>query len=573
LRHDLGDGYVDALESCYGDVGDAIDFVMYFWNHASELVQSRQTRRAGLITTNSIRMIRNQSVVRRALASGCRIVFAIPDHPWPSSTKSAKVRVAMTVLAAADDSASPQLLLAKGHDEVARSRSRTDDIQAVELTAIPCDEINADLAPGISIERLRPLKANDGISNAGMKPYAESLIISEPKSRELFPDDALRRVHAPPYRNGQDVARRPRNVHVLDFYGMNESQVAEKCPAAYQYLLDFVHPERSTDRDQGARTQWWLFQRSRPDLRVALKNLPRYIATVENSPVRYFVFLEGHICPDQKLRVIAHDDSFVLGVLSTTAHEVFSRRLGGRQGVANTPVYNTRCLTWFPFPLGSERQVSKIRMCAEELIAHRQNRLDAHPGLGMTSIYSVLSKLKSGSPLTKSEKGVHDKALCSVLLKLHEKLDAAVHDAYGWPAVLSDDEILANLVALNIERQEQERRGTIHWLRPHFQSKPHLAAQGLSSTQGAIDDDDDDDHDLAENPNATGRTSTSGWPAARVDRVRAIGAALESFAAPATSEEIARTFKGAQIKAVDEILCALATLGQIRLVEGGRFTP
>ena len=34
----------------------------------------------------------------------------------------------------------------------------------------------------------------------------------------------------------------------------------------------------------------------------------------------------------------------------------------------------------------------------------------------------------------------------------HRELDDAVLDAYGWPHDLSDDEILARLLALNLER-------------------------------------------------------------------------------------------------------------------------
>ena len=33
-----------------------------------------------------------------------------------------------------------------------------------------------------------------------------------------------------------------------------------------------------------------------------------------------------------------------------------------------------------------------------------------------------------------------------------QKLDAAVFDAYGWPHDLTDEEILARLLALNLER-------------------------------------------------------------------------------------------------------------------------
>ena len=56
-----------------------------------------------------------------------------------------------------------------------------------------------------------------------------------------------------------------------------------------------------------------------------------------------------------------------------------------------------------------------------------------------------------------------------ILKELHDKLDAAVADAYGWPADLSDDDILARLVALNKERAQEEARGLVRWLRPDYQ--------------------------------------------------------------------------------------------------------
>ena len=35
---------------------------------------------------------------------------------------------------------------------------------------------------------------------------------------------------------------------------------------------------------------------------------------------------------------------------------------------------------------------------------------------------------------------------------VHRKLDQAVLDAYGWPHDLDDEEILARLLALNLQR-------------------------------------------------------------------------------------------------------------------------
>jgi hypothetical protein len=43
------------------------------------------------------------------------------------------------------------------------------------------------------------------------------------------------------------------------------------------------------------------------------------------------------------------------------------------------------------------------------------------------------------------------------LANAHEALDEAVAAAYGWPAGLSDDEILARLFALNQERAAAEK--------------------------------------------------------------------------------------------------------------------
>ena len=60
MREALGDGYVEALRGVYADVPDTSDFVMYWWDHAADRVRSDQSRRFGLITTNSIRQAFNR---------------------------------------------------------------------------------------------------------------------------------------------------------------------------------------------------------------------------------------------------------------------------------------------------------------------------------------------------------------------------------------------------------------------------------------------------------------------------------------------------------------------------------
>ena len=79
--------------------------------------------------------------------------------------------------------------------------------------------------------------------------------------------------------------------------------------------------------------------------------------------------------------------------------------------------------------------------------------------------------------------------------RLHEQIDDAVAEAYGWPADLAPA-IVARLVALNAERKAEEEAGTIRWLRPdyqeprfgkesnHFPTAPHcrlILADGAST--------------------------------------------------------------------------------------------
>ncbi len=114
----------------------------------------------------------------------------------------------------------------------------------------------------------------------------------------------------------------------------------------------------------------------------------------------------------------------------------------------------------FPFPVASEPEKERIRSIAEQIDAHLKDRQNNYTSLTLTGIYNVLSKLPYSEPLTDEEKTIHEQGLVSVLKQLHDDLDAAVFDAYGWPRDLSDDDILRRLVDLNRERRGGGGAGT-----------------------------------------------------------------------------------------------------------------
>ena len=60
-------------------------------------------------------------------------------------------------------------------------------------------------------------------------------------------------------------------------------------------MVDHVKPERDTNNRQSYRDNWWIHGEARGQFRPALIGLRRYIATVETSKHRFFVFLEASI--------------------------------------------------------------------------------------------------------------------------------------------------------------------------------------------------------------------------------------------------------------------------------------
>lgn len=248
-------------------------------------------------------MSQNQGPVLRALDAGCKLTFAVPDHPWPADDGDAEIRISMTVVARRTEPGKSRIVLTPIHDRVARGKDLVTEVEERDLRMILTENIPPDLSPSVDASTLKSLRSNLRLSSAGMKPYCRALLVDARKAVELFPDPAVRAQHAPEYRNGQDIGQRPRGVHVLDFFGYDEAELCAKFPAAYQHLLLTAKLERSQERNPRLRAEWWLFEANRPELRDALKRIPRYIATVENSPVRVFVFLDVGLLPDQKLRV------------------------------------------------------------------------------------------------------------------------------------------------------------------------------------------------------------------------------------------------------------------------------
>jgi hypothetical protein len=107
---------------------------------------------------------------------------------------------------------------------------------------------------------------------------------------------------------------------------------------------------------------------------------------------------------------------------------------GGYGQVGSTdPVYNqSRCFDPFPFPDPTPKQKQKIRELGDRLDSHRKQVQAAHPEITITGMYNLLEKLRAGQPFTDGDREYNNKALVSTLKQIHDELDVAVLEAYGW---------------------------------------------------------------------------------------------------------------------------------------------
>ncbi len=549
MRLALGDGYVEAVRTAHDDVPDSADFVMFWWNHAAKLVRDGSLERFGFITTNSIRQTFNRRVLERHMGAKppLSIVYAVPDHPWVDAADGAAVRISMTV--AEGGEAEGVLARVTGESAVGVD---SYDVQLAETNGI----VRPDLTIGPNVSAVVSLLANEDLSNRGVQLFGGGFMVTPEEARGL----GLGAIpgleqHIRQYRNGRDVTQAPRGVMVIDLYGLTAEEARDRFPATYQHLVDNVKPERDQNNRESYRRNWWIFGEPRRVLRGQLAGLNRYIATSETAKHRTFTFLDSSILPDNMLVNIALEDAYYLGVLSSSAHVAWALATGGT--LEDRPRYNkTRCFETFPFPAPTDDQQARIRNLAEQLDAHRKERIEEHEDLTITKLYNVLEKLRAGQELTAAERTIHTNGLVAVLRELHDELDTAVLEAYGWPSNLTDEEILENLVALNQERALEEAAGQVRWLRPEFQNPEGAAIQPAAGFEAATPDK---------------KVEPQPWPATLPEQATAVRSALVALQVPVTPTQAAKAFKGARKTTVAELLETLAALGQVVKLDDGRY--
>jgi hypothetical protein len=214
----------------------------------------------------------------------------------------------------------------------------------------------------------------------------------------------------------------------------------EPVAADWPNLLDIVEskvkPERLTQKDASGKRYWWRFLRTRPEMRAAVRGLPQVIVLSRIGNALAFTTLPASIVPNEKTVVFSFRTLTAFAALQSRVHELWTRFFSStlKDDLQYTP---SECFETFPFPADFET-LHTLEQSGREYYEFRA-RLMIQNNEGLTATYNRFHDPDADDP------GILR------LRQLHDAMDRAVLDAYGWTDIQPQCEFL-----LDFEEEEED---------------------------------------------------------------------------------------------------------------------
>ncbi|MFD5984337.1 Eco57I restriction-modification methylase domain-containing protein [Streptomyces cyaneofuscatus] len=400
----LGDAYreylVDYIAS--GKRGNA-DLVAYFELRAHELLHGKG--QTGLVATNSLAQGDTREVgLDQLVAQGVNIRRAIKSAPWPSSSAALEYCAVWTSRAA-----------------IGRRTHR------VLSGAIVPNGISTALNPATREKYWgEPLGVNQGKAFIGSYVLViDGFTLSKEQAGQWIDEDPRYAEVLFPLMNGKDLNASPESDGerwVINFHQWSEEK-ARGYPKAFGKLLAEVKPEcekKDPKSYGGLMDRWWQYWRPRGEMVRALGGLERCIAITIHTHVVMPVMVSTRQVFSHAIAVFSSDDFALLGLLSSAPHYWWALdRAGTMKGdlrYAPTEVFETLVCPW---------SSARLSAAGARLDVYRRDLMRAR-GMGLTATYNLVH-----SP------DCHDEDIVG-LRRIHEEIDKATVEAYGWHDLLDD---------------------------------------------------------------------------------------------------------------------------------------
>lgn len=433
IVQERGAMYADWLRQAFPEVQGVSDYVVYFFRKAHDLLPSGE--RAGLVGTNTVR----QGDTRRAsldyiTSKGGTIFEAVSSKPWSGD---AVVHVSI-VNWIKDADVSPKFLwLADGEMQ----------LEVPEITGSLSPSIDAAAAVSLRANKL-PKKCFQGQTPG----HTEGFTLTPEAASEMVSSDSSSAAVIHPFLTGEELnAEGLPSRFVIDI-AADDALAASQSHAAFDHVKRYVLPVRKAraEEERGRNVEvlsanptarinrhhqnflerWWQLSYRRPDMVEAIRQLDRYIALSRVAIIgrpSIYAFVSPDVRPGDAVQVFAFSDDYSLGILQCDFHrQWFEARCSTmRRDLRYT---SKTVFDSFPWPQNpSSDAVERVVTATKRILDYRHEQLSS--GITLGDQYDSLR-----SPGR------------SILRRLHEELDAAVADAYGFDP---EDDVVTQLLALN----------------------------------------------------------------------------------------------------------------------------
>lgn len=412
MRTALGDEYIDKVFKRFPNVKD-VDFCAYWFRLADDHLGEKG--RAGLVGTNSVSQGKSRTAALDYITQNNGYIHeAVSTQPWSGA---AKVHVSI----------------------VNWSKEKP---KSYYLDNVIVSQINSSLQATIDVSNAVRLKTNLNKCFQGVIPNGKGFIVTEQQVKDWAKADPKNQEVLKLFSMGANLAKNPHGMPerwIIDFNDMSIEEVSN-----YEMPFDTVKTtipeERQNNRNNQLKINWWKYEGKRLEMRIAIASLSCYFMVPRVSKWAIFIPTPFNWLPGDKSVVVASDDFYVFGILTSKVHRIWMKAQKStlKADIAYT---HTTCFEKFPFPQKYDNKlIDKIRVKAQELHQYRSEQMEAKQW-GITTLYNKFFKEPT-----------------SQLYKLHQQLNQLVMQAYDFN---SSDEILEKLLQLNLELAEKEQRGEI----------------------------------------------------------------------------------------------------------------
>jgi hypothetical protein len=247
--------------------------------------------------------------------------------------------------------------------------------------------------------------------------------------RELVRKDSRNAERIFPYIGGEEVNDSPTHAHHR--YVINFEQMSEEQARRWPELIAVVEAKVRGTRASHSTAEWWHFERLRPELYAAIRGLERVIVVSRVGQALAFAFCPTAQVFAESLVILASDQRSMFALVQSRPHETWVRFLASsmKDDLRYTP---TDCFETFSFPDGWNLR-SNLEEVGREYHDFRA-RLMVHNNQGLTKTYNRFH-----------DPDEHDPDIIK-LRELHDALDRAVLDTYGWTDIRPTCEFILDYV-------------------------------------------------------------------------------------------------------------------------------